>query len=487
MYLGIDVGTSAVKTVLVDGDGAVVADRSEPLALETPRPGWCEQDPEAWWQAVCASVQGLAGADGVDLGAVEAIGLSGQMHGAVCLDADMAVIRPAMLWNDTRSHAEADRLAAVDDVEEIVGVRPMPGFTATKVMWMRAHEPEAHARIAHVVTPKDHVRWRMTQALGVERSDAAGTCWLDQSAREWSQAMCAASDTDPDWLPPLLDGTDGAGRLSGAAARAMGLRAGVPVAAGAGDAAAGALGVGAVRPGEAFLSLGTSGQVFAVTHGYRAAPGTLVHSFAHALPDTWFQMACLLNGASPLAWWAGACGGASVGDLLAEAEGAPEGDVLFLPYLVGERTPLNDPYIRGAFYGLAQGVDRGTMTRAVLEGVAYSVCEARDAMARADTTLESLGAIGGGARSDLFLQTVADALEMPLHRYGGAETGAALGAARLARLSQGASLDEVATVPPVARTFEPDRAAGERHRERHRRFRTLYRALAPQAQELGGL
>ena len=477
MYLGIDVGTSGVKAVLADGAGTVVADRTEALALQTPRPGWCEQDPATWWRAVCAAVRGL----GAEVGGVRAIGLSGQMHGAVCLDDALHVIRPAILWNDTRSHEEADRLAAVPGVETIVGVRPMAGFTATKIMWLARHEPETHRRIAHVVTPKDHVRLRMTGALAMDMSDAAGTCWLDQGARAWSAAMCEASDTRMEWLPPLVEGTDVAGRLSGAAAAETGLEPGIPVAAGGGDAALGGIGIGMVAPGDAFLSLGTSGQVFTVTDGYRPSPGTLVHSFAHALPERWFHMACLLNGASPLAWWA-ATSGTGVGDLLAEAGEAPaSGGVLFVPYLTGERTPLNDPHIRGAFYGLAPGVGRAQMTAAVLEGIAYSIREAAGALREAGTAPERMGAIGGGARSDTLLQTVADTLGVVLDRYEGAETGAALGAARIAMVADGVPLAEAATTPPVAATFVPRPEEGERHAEGHSRWRTLYDALAPVA------
>ena len=475
MYLGIDVGTSAVKTVLVDAGGAVVATQTVPLELATPQPGWCEQDPADWWNAVCASVRGLD----ADLCEVKAIGLSGQMHGAVMLDEQLAAIRPAILWNDTRSFAEADRLAEVADVEEIVGVRPMAGFTATKIMWMAAHEPDRHARIAHVVTPKDWVRWKMTSALAMEMSDAAGTMWLDQDARDWSATMCEASDTDAAWLPPLLEGTAFAGKLSGQAAGEMGLSPGIPVAAGGGDAAMGGVGIGAVRPGDAFLSLGTSGQIFVVTDRYRSAPGTLVHSFAHALPGHWFHMACLLNGASPLAWWAETCG-ADVDTLLTEAEGVESGPIHFLPYLTGERTPLNDPHIRGCFYGLGAGTDQAEMTAAVLEGIAHSIGEAADALRAAGTMPDRLGVIGGGARSDRLVQLVADVLGVPIDRYANSETGAALGAARVAMIADGMDVDSVATTPEVARTFEPV----ERDPERRKRWRRLYDALAPEAQAL---
>ena len=482
MYLGIDVGTSGVKGVVMDDGGAVVASHTQALDLQTPRPGWCEQHPDAWWQATAATVAALHRSDG-RTGDVRAIGLSGQMHGAVCLDAADRPLRPAILWNDTRSHAQADRLAQVPDVERETGVRPMPGFTATKLMWLAANEPEVHARIARVLTPKDNVRLGLTGEARMEMSDAGGTCWLDQAARAWSPRLCEASDTDPTWLPPLVEGTQAAGRLGKAAADALGLEAGTLVAAGGGDAAAGAVGIGAVTPGDAFISLGTSGQLFAVTDGYRAAPGTLVHAFAHCLPDTWFHMAALLNGASPLAWWARTCG-ASVGDLLAEAETAGATPVLFLPYLTGERTPLNDPHIRGCFYGLAHDTDRAAMTRAVLEGVSYSCGAAQAAMESAGTRLERVGAIGGGARSDLFLQTVADALGVTIERYAGAEAGAALGAARLAMIADGAGVTDVAVKPDVERVFEPRSEERGRHTARATRFRRLYEALRPEAEAL---
>ena len=315
----------------------------------------------------------------------------------------------------------------------------------------------------------------------MEMSDAGGTCWLDQSAREWSPRLCDASDTDPAWLPPLLEGTAAAGRLTVQAAETLGLARGTLVAAGGGDAAAGAVGIGAVAPGDAFISLGTSGQLFTVTEGYRAAPGTLVHAFAHCLPDSWFHMAALLNGASPLAWWSRASG-RPVDELLRQA--ADETSVLFLPYLTGERTPINDPHIRGTFYGLAHDTDAPAMTRAVLEGVAYSCALASDAMASAGSRLERLGAIGGGARSDLFLQVIADALGVTIERYAGAEAGAALGAARLAMVADGRALGEVAGKPEVESVFEPRAGERERHGARLERFRRLYAALGPEAEGL---
>ena len=473
MYLGIDIGTSAVKLSLVGGDLMQVDAAEAGLTVSTPRPYWSEQDPDDWWQALVAAAAALGAR--ADLSAVRAIGLSGQMHGAVLLDAGARVIRPAILWNDGRCHAECEDLArAVPEIGMLAGVPPLPGFTAPKLMWLARHEPAAHGRIAQVLLPKDHVGWRLHGRFVTDRSDAAGTLWLDQAAREWSARLCAASDTDTEWLPDLLDGTEVAGPLLPAAAAALGLPPGIPVAAGGGDAAAGAVGTGAVTDGATFLSLGTSGQLFVTTADYRPNPAQMVHAYAHTIPGMWFQMAAMLNGARPMQWFADATG-VPLPDLLAEAADVDPAEApLFLPYLTGERSPHGDPHIRGAFYGLSDATRRGGMMRGIINAIAFSFADAADSLRAGGGAPDDIVAIGGGARSDLLLQTIADALGTRIGRSSDPATGPALGAARMAAVAAGAAtLADLAIRPVVERTFEPagDMGAGLA------RYRALYRRL----------
>jgi len=430
MWLGIDVGTSSVKLSLVDDAGAEAGAATAPLTIRTPQAYWSEQDPEDWWTAVVAAAADLGAR--CDLRAVKGVGLSGQMHGAVLLDEADQVIRPAILWNDGRSFAEAEELAAEAWIGDMAGAPPLPGFTAPKLMWVKRHEPEAYARIRRILLPKDYVGLRLHGRHVTDKSDAAGTLWLDQAARAWSSRLCGASATDPEWLPDCLEGTDIVGEVTDEAATALSLAAGTPVVAGGGDAATGAISVGAVRDGDCFLSLGTSGQLFLATDAYRPNPAEVVHAYAHAVPDTWFQMAAMLNGARPMSWFAGICG-APVPDLLAEAAAIPSEDApIFLPYLTGERTPHGDPHLRGGFEGLADGMTRAHLMRGVVDGIAFSFADAARALRRAGAEFGDVPAIGGGAQSDLLLQTIADIAGFSVTRGAGEATGAALGAALLA-------------------------------------------------------
>ncbi len=478
MYLGIDVGTSAVKVALASAPSAVVATTSRELPVSHPHPGWSEQNPDDWWHAVIAACQDLRAGHALEWSAVKAIGLSGQMHGAVLLDETHAPIRPAILWNDGRSARQcAEMQAAMPDIGDIGGVPPMPGFTAPKILWLKQNEPEAHARIRHVLLPKDEVRRRLTGTLITDMADAAGTLWLDQRTRSWSQELCDVSATRMEWLPELREGTQSSGTLTLEAAEALGLSESVIVATGGGDAATGAMGIGAIRDGDAFISLGTSGQLFGSTSTYRPRPEAAIHAYAHCVPETWFQMAAMLNGASPMQWFASVAD-VPIGKLLSEAEMADDNNVLFLPYLTGERTPLNDADIRSGFFGLAAATDRGGMMRAVVEAIAYSFCDAQDALAKAGTNITAPAAIGGGARSDFVLQTMSDALGVTITRYYDAETGPALGAARLAMVAAGThTLDEVAEKPAIDRTFEPDQSRRDHHDRKLKRYRALYRAV----------
>ncbi|TNF21967.1 MAG: xylulokinase [Rhodobacteraceae bacterium] len=482
MFLGIDLGTSAVKVSLVGDDLQPLATTSVALTLSTPHPGQSEQDPEDWRRATIRAVRAL-GAE-ADLSGVAGIGLSGQMHGAVLLGADDAVLRPAILWNDGRAAEICARLEAEHpELAAIAGVRPMPGFTAPKLAWLAEHEPETWGKVARVCLPKDHIGLWLHGNHVTDGCDAAGTWWFDQSARRWSPALCAATATDPAWLPEPRDGTDLAGPLRAEAAETLGLPPGVPVAVGGGDIAAGAVSVGAVRAGRGFISLGTSGQLFTATDGFRAAPEAGLHSFAHCLPGQWFQMAAMLNGARPMSWFAEVAG-QEVGALLEEAATA-SGDIpLFLPYLTGERTPHGDSRIRGAFYGLADATGRGEMMRAVVEAIAYAFCDGAEAMRLTTAIPQPLLAIGGGTRSDLLLQTIADATGLELARGAGAEAGPGLGAARMAAVAIGAArLDDLDRQPEVDRAFTPRAAQAARHADRLARYRALYQALKPLRQE----
>jgi xylulokinase len=390
---------------------------------------------------------------------------------------DRHPVRPVILWNDARATLEcADILAAEPEAGEIAGAPPMPGFTAPKLLWLSRHEPESHARIAHVLLPKDYLGMRLHGGLVTDPSDAAGTSWYDERARRWSDRLCAVSATDPGWLPEVRHGTEAAGALLPGPAEELGLPAGIAVATGGGDAAAGAVGIGAVSGGDGFISLGTSGQLFVTTPAYRPNLASRIHAYAHTVPDHWFQMAAMLNGARPIAWLAELLR-RPIGDLLAEAEAEPPGP-LFLPYLTGERTPHGDTEIRAGFAGLGETTSQGSLMRSVVEAVAFTFADAVDALSAAGDMPDTLLAIGGGTRSDFLLQTIADVTGCRIGRTDGADIGPALGAARMAMVASGdASQRDAMTKPPVTRWFDPRRGDAERLRSRLAAYRALYPAL----------
>ena len=377
MYLGIDLGTSGVKAILVDEDRALVGEASAPLTLSRPRPLWSEQNPDDWWRATQNAVRALS--SGSRLDAVAGIGLSGQMHGAVLLDRSDAVLRPAILWNDGRAGAACAELERREpDSRRITGNLAMPGFTAPKLIWVAQHEPDLFSRTARVLLPKDWIRLRLTGEAVSEPSDAAGTLWLDVARRAWSPAMLAATGLDERHMPRLVEGSEVSGRLSAKAAEALGLKAGIPVAGGGGDNAAGAVGIGVVHPGSAFLSLGTSGVIFVADETLKTDPERAVHAFCHCLPDLWHRMAVILSAASALTFATRLCGAADEAALLAEVEAAgiaapAQSRLVFLPYLSGERTPHNNPNAAGVIFGLDGTATRADLGRAVLEGVAFAL------------------------------------------------------------------------------------------------------------------
>lgn len=381
MFIGLDIGTSGVKGILVGENQQVLAEANAPLTISRPHPLWSEQDPNAWWQAV-DTVMGLMRADRqAEYAAVRGIGMSGQMHGATLLDANDKVLRPAILWNDGRSGTEcAELMAREPRTKDITGNLAMPGFTAPKLIWVARHEPEIFARVARVLLPKGYIRLLMTGEAVSDMSDAAGTLWLDVARRDWSDEMLAACGLSRAHMPRLVEGNRVSGRLLPDVAAAWGLSASVVVAGGAGDNAAGAVGVGAVVPGRAFLSLGTSGVYFLSNAQYAPNPDQGVHAFCHCLPDTWHQMSVILSAASCLSWAAGVTGAGDEAVLLAEVEAASDTSEIFLPYLSGERTPHNDPHAKGVFFGMTHQTDRAALARAVLEGVAFAFADGQDAL-----------------------------------------------------------------------------------------------------------
>ena len=482
--LGLDVGTSAVKAVLVDMTQAVLASSSVPLNTTRPRPGWSEQTPQLWIAAMLEALAALKAIAPKEFAQVRAIGLSGQMHGAVLLDLNKQALRPAILWNDARAEAECgEMLAAMPDLPMVAGVLPMPGFTAPKLLWAQKHEPGVFRATKTVLCPKDFVRLHLTGELCTDMSDAAGTLWLNQARRQWSEPALAASGLVAEQMPRLIEGTGFCGEVRRELCLEFGWTPGVLVAGGAGDAAAAAVGLGAVGDGDAFISLGTSCQLFATTAQYRPRPETLVHAFAHCVPDRWFQMAAMLNGASCLSWLSSVLQRPDIEGLLAEVQAQTDGpgELLFLPYLSGERTPHNDASARGVFFGLSPATTTADVTRAVLEGVAYSIREAREVLAAAGTGLAEVGVTGGGTRSKLWLQIISNVTGLRLLRLDGAELGPAFGAARLARVAlTGEAVASVCTKPPVTDRILPNAQVAEVYNSTFSRYRSLYAALRPE-------
>lgn len=468
MWLGVDLGTSAVKSVIADDAGTVRGESSAALDVQRPQPLWSEQDPAAWWDATRASILGLPAQLRT---AVRGIGLSGQMHGAVLLDANDEVLRPAILWNDGRSAAQCEGLDAL--ARKHTGNLAMAGFTAPKLAWVREEEPEIFGRTRGVLLPKDYLRLLLTGEKASDMSDASGTLWLDVGKRCWSPAMLEATGLTEAHMPRLVEGSEQTGALRPSVAAELGLPV-VPVAGGGGDQAAGAVGAGVVDAGQAFLSLGTSGVTFAASAGFQPAPEHGLHAFCHALPGRWHTMAVMLSAASCLQWAAKLTGFCDVAAALEAAEQSnlpPAQLPLFLPYLTGERTPHNNPAAKGVFFGLTSEVGPAELIRSTLEGVAFALRDGLDAMP--EKTGE-LSVIGGGSRSAFWAQILADALAVPLVYRDGAHVGPANGAARLARLSvTNEAIEAVCSQPPEMARYLP-RSTDTARLER---FRSLYSSL----------
>ncbi|MGH2357340.1 MAG: xylulokinase [Candidatus Limnocylindria bacterium] len=484
--LGIDVSTTATKAVLVDESGAVTGIGAAEYPFSVPQPRWSEQEPRLWWDGTVMAVRSVLASTGAAAGDIAAIGLTGQMHGAVLLDRAGNVLRPAILWNDQRTSAECDLIREVVGRERLIAITgndALTGFTAPKLVWVRDHEPDLWRRIAHVLLPKDYVRYRLTGEYAVDKADGAGTLLFDLAARDWSAAIASALEIDPAWLPPTFEGPQVTGTLSADAAALTGLSAGTPVVAGGGDQAANAVGVGAVAPGVMALSLGTSGVVFAPTDHPLFEPEGRVHAFCHAVPDRWHMMSVMLSAAGSLRWYRDALApGTNFASLVEEAATVPAGSdgLYFLPYLSGERSPHPDPLARGAFIGLTVAHDRRHMTRAVLEGVAFGLRDGLDLMTGSGMPRPAqIRASGGGIASALWRQILADVLEVEIVTVSTTE-GAASGAAILAAVSAGwfpavedATRALVTTTPAAAPAADASVYANA-----HAVYRELYPALS---------
>jgi xylulokinase len=487
LVLGIDTSTTATKALLVERTGRVAAVGVEEYPYLTPRPLWSEQDPQLWWDATCVAVRKALAAAEVPGSAVEAVGLTGQMHGLVLLDDQDRVLRPAILWNDQRTGAECEEMRATVGKDHLVattGNDALPGFTAPKLLWVRNHEPDLFRRAARLLLPKDYVRLRLTGVPATDCADGSGTILFDLAARTWSPEITARLGIDPDLLPPTFEGTEITGAVTSQGAAATGLRAGIPVVGGGGDQAAGAVGTGAVDEGVATLSLGTSGVVFVPTAGPSIEAEGRLHAFCHAVPGRWHLMGVMLSAAGSLRWFRDTLApGEPFEALVAESGSVPAGaeGLLFLPYLTGERTPHPDPLARGAFVGLTVRHTRAHLLRAVLEGVAFGLADSLDLIRATGVPAPGqLRVSGGGTRSPLWRQIVADVLDVELATVTSAE-GAAYGAALLAAVGAGwwdTAAEACAATIGVTGTTEPG-PERDVYPPLHDRYRELYPALRP--------
>jgi xylulokinase len=457
MYLGIDLGTSGLRALLVDEDGKAVATAEVGYPVSHPIPGWSEQDPADWLAAFRSVIADLLDRAGPQMAQLRGIGVAGQMHGATLLDRTGTVLRPCMLWNDTRSFEQAERLDASPDFRDLSGNIVFPGFTAPKVQWVAENEPDVFNRIAKILLPKDYLGHWLTGFFASDMSDSAGTAWMDVGARDWADTLLDQTGLSRDLMPDLYEGTQVVGSLRPELAVALGLPAGIAVVAGAGDNAAAACGVGALTEGDGFVSLGTSGVLLAAKSGFAPDPASAVHTFCHAVPGTWYQMGVILAATDSLNWLAGNLGSdaADLTGALGDKVSGP-GRLRFLPYLSGERTPHNDSAIRGAFLGLDIGMGHAALTQAVLEGVSYALRDNLEALKSTGTDLSRVLAIGGGAQSRYWVELVATVLGLPVDLPKQGEFGAAMGAARLAICGvTGAAPADVMTKPEVLETIDP--------------------------------
>lgn len=479
MYLGVDIGTSSVKAVLMDETQRVVASTTADLEVSRPHSGWSEQAPDSWWTATEGVLDALTKSHGKAMAAVKGIGLSGHMHGATLLDAGDKPLRPCILWNDVRSAEEAAALDRNPIFRAKTGNIVFPGFTAPKLVWVAKHEPDVFAKVAMVLLPKDYVRLKLTGDHASEMSDSAGTSWLDVGKRDWSDDLLAATKLSRKQMPKLYEGSAATGSLRPELVKRWGMSGRVVVAGGGGDNAASACGVGVVRPGTAFVSLGTSGVLFVSNARFSPDPATAVHAFCHAVPNTWHQMGVILSAAGALEWLAGvfSTDAAELPRPLEADKGGP-GDVMFLPYLGGERTPHNDAAVRGSFSGLSYSTDKTALARAVLEGVAFAFADCLAALSEAGASVERALAVGGGSRSRKWLRIIANTLNVAIDVPEEGDFGAGLGAARLGLIAAtGADPFAVCTQPKIRETIEPDASLVPAYAAAYATYKRLYPAI----------
>jgi xylulokinase len=480
-FLGIDIGTSGVKALLIDENGRAIGDASAP-AIEPvrPHPGWSEQNPADWWMATLGAIDKLKQSHPAELAAVKGIGLSGHMHGATLLGANDEVLRPCILWNDGRSSAECGEMeAALPNLRDLAGNIAMPGFTAPKIAWVRKHEPAIYDRIAKVLLPKAYVRLLLTGEHVEDMSDAAGTLWLDVAKRDWSDDLLGVTGLTRAHMPRLVEGSEVSAQLKPEFASRWGMTGPVVVAGGAGDNAAAACGIGAIRPGEGFVSLGTSGVLFVSNEKFSPNTNGAVHAFCHAIPDTWHQMGVILSATDSLNWLSRITGKKQA-ELSAEAEAQFKGpgEAIFLPYLSGERTPHNNANARGSFVGLSQSTDSAQLAQAVMEGVTFAMRDCQRVLADAGTSINRLLAVGGGSKSALWLKMLATNLDMEIALPEDGDFGGALGAARLGLCAAtGAKPADVMAMPPIKTVIAPDTSLSAAYSDQYARYRALYPAI----------
>ena len=481
MFLGIDLGTSGVKVIILDEQDQLLAQASGSLSVSRPAPLFSEQNPTDWWLATCSAIEELKNTHPALLKLVKAVGLSGQMHGATLLDKNNNIIRPAILWNDGRSAAQCVELEKREpNSRNITGNIAMPGFTAPKLVWLKELEPENFAKVAKVLLPKDYLRFLMTGDFASDMSDSAGTLWLDVEKRVWSQKMLSACDLTEQHMPTLYEGTQITGKLTAQVAEEWGMKQ-VPVVAGGGDNAAGAAGVGVVKPKQAFLSLGTSGVYFVANEKYLPNPEGAVHTFCHCIENTWHQMSVVLSAASCLTWATQLTGFENEGALLeqvSKCDFSKPSSVIFLPYLTGERTPHNNPDAKGVFFGLDSDTDAAALGRAVLEGVAFAFSDGQQVLLDAGAQIDDVTVIGGGAKSPLWGKIIASVLNRPLIYREGSEVGPAFGAARLARIAvTQLPAQQVCVNGKVTQTIDPDPIMQDFYAQQYTTYKALYHSL----------
>lgn len=475
MFIGLDLGTSHLKGIVIDDAQNVCAEASVSLSLMRPKNGWSEQNPQDWLDATENVMASLA--NKVNLKKVNAIGLSGQMHGATLLDKNDNVLRPCILWNDTRSAEEASYLDSKTIFRNLTGNIVFPGFTAPKLAWVRKHEPNIFAKISKVLLPKDYLRLWLCGEYVAEMSDAAGTSWLDVKRRDWSDALLAETDLDRSQMPTLIEGCEISGVLKKTHASKWGLPHGVIIAGGGGDNAASAIGVGVVKAGDGFVSLGTSGVLFAASDEYQPDAASAVHTFCHALPNTWHQMGVILAATDAMNWFGQVLNSSAqemtndLGVLKAPSK------TLFLPYLGGERTPHNDAQIRASFINLDHNADRQAMIRAVIEGVAFAFRDCFDALSSTGTKINQLVAVGGGAKSEYWVQAIATALGLPISIPVAGDYGGAFGAARLGMIAYGINRYDVAISPKIKHIIEPVMSLHDDYLSALKSYRETYKVL----------